>query len=109
MAGAEDELADDDKAEEDCGADAEKPAEDAIEEDIARELVAMSAFINRSCVSRADSRITNLCLRPQLHLFPKVSVVMLSPSFEVQFYPHRTGLCRPLRLIVCVAWAHNEL
>ena len=45
MAGAEDEVVDDDKSEEECGVDAEKPVEDAIEEDIAR--VAMSAFINR--------------------------------------------------------------
>lgn len=46
MAGAEDEVEEDDKAE-DCGVDAEKPVEDATEDDMARELVAMSAYTNR--------------------------------------------------------------
>jgi hypothetical protein len=95
MAGAEDELVEDDKAEADCGANAEKPVEDDTEDDIARELIARSAFIDRRRKSQAGSRITNLCLRPQLHLFPKVSVVMLSPSSEVQFYPLSTGIRRP--------------
>jgi hypothetical protein len=46
-AGADDEVEEDDKAE-DCGVDAEKPVEEATEDDMARELVAGSAFVNRT-------------------------------------------------------------
>jgi hypothetical protein len=46
-AGADDEVEEDDKAE-DCGVDAEKPVEEAAEDDMAGELVAGSAFVNRT-------------------------------------------------------------
>jgi hypothetical protein len=46
-AGADDEVEEDDKAE-DCGVDAEKPVEEATEDDMAGELVAGSAFVNRT-------------------------------------------------------------
>jgi hypothetical protein len=48
IAGAEEEVEEDDAREEDCGVDAEKAADDPMEEDRAVELNKVSAFGNRT-------------------------------------------------------------
>lgn len=51
IAGADDEVEEDDAREEDCGVDVEKPVEDPMEDDRAVELKKVSAFINQTIVT----------------------------------------------------------